>query len=367
MANIKQRPDGQWRARYRDEVGKEHARHFPRKVDAQGWLDQITTSVVTGQYVDPKSGKITLKDYSIGWEATQVGRPTTLALVDNSLRLHILPALGARPMASIRPSDVQGFVKALSDKYAVGTVRNHYDVLARLFSAAVDDRVVAVSPCRNIALPRMDDAEVTPPTVEEITRVVEAMPDRYRAAAVLLAGSGLRIGEMLGLRVSDVDFLRRSVRVERQRLQSGEIGPAKTAKSVRTIPLGEVVLEALAAHLSAYPSGEWLFVTEAGGPLNYQTWQSEWRPARLAAGSTMSTHDFRHFFASALIAGGASVKQVQTVLGHQSAMVTLRTYAHLWPGDEDRTRSVIDRTLNVLRTACGLDDSDADLSAGQTR
>lgn len=67
----------------------------------------------------------------------------------------------------------------------------------------------------------------------------------------------------------------------------------------------------------------------------------------------MVTHDLRHFFASALIAGGASVKQVQLVLGHASAVITLRTYAHLWPGEEDRTRSVMDAVLGGMRTGCG--------------
>ena len=62
----------------------------------------------------------------------------------------------------------------------------------------------------------------------------------------------------------------------------------------------------------------------------------------------VTSHGFRHFFASALISGGASVKQVQTVLGHASAVITLRTYAHLWPGDEDRTRDVMDAALSPL-------------------
>jgi integrase len=79
----------------------------------------------------------------------------------------------------------------------------------------------------------------------------------------------------------------------------------------------------------------------------------------------MSTHDLRHFFASALIAGGASVKQVQAVLGHANAMITLRTYAHLWPGDDHRTRVVMDATLSVLRTGCRLDEAATDISAGQ--
>jgi integrase len=61
-----------------------------------------------------------------------------------------------------------------------------------------------------------------------------------------------------------------------------------------------------------------------------------------------TAHDLRHFYASALIAGGASVKQVQQRLGHASAVITLQTYAHLWPGDDDRTRDVIDAALSPL-------------------
>ena len=211
MASIAKRPNGQWRARYRDDTGKEHSRHFTRKVDAQSWLDQVTTAIVTGQYVDPKAGKTTLRSYSDGWEAAQVASAATARITDNALRLHILPNMGDRPMSSIRPSDVQAWVKGLSQKLSPGSVRNIYDVLARVFSAAVEDRVVALSPCRKIKLPQMSSEEVTPPTVDEVIKVVEAMPDELKAAAVLLSGSGLRIGEMLGLKVADIDFLRRTV------------------------------------------------------------------------------------------------------------------------------------------------------------
>ena len=66
MASIKKRPDGQWRARYRDDAGKEHARHFARKVDAQRWLDEVTASMVTGAYVDPTAGRVTFAEYFAG-------------------------------------------------------------------------------------------------------------------------------------------------------------------------------------------------------------------------------------------------------------------------------------------------------------
>src|ERR1035437_6399943 len=102
-----------------------------------------------------------------------------------------------------------------------------------MFAVAVDDRILAASPCHRVRLPRDDRPEVVVPTVEQITALAGAVSPRYRALVVILAGSGLRIGEALGLNVSDVDFLRRTVKVERQRLPSGRIGPPKTTKSAQ--------------------------------------------------------------------------------------------------------------------------------------
>ncbi|MFF7437372.1 tyrosine-type recombinase/integrase [Streptomyces sp. NPDC008122] len=382
MANIQKRPNGKWRARYRDLDGKEHARHFERKLDAQRWLDEVTASIVTGQYVDPRAGRITFEKYAKKWEESLIASEAGERITDNALRLHLVPALGSRAMAAIRRNDIQVLFKNLSEQLGPGSVRNVYDVLVRVMTAAVEDKVIASSPCRRITLPPTSDEEVTPPTVAQVEAMARVMPSYIRAAIVTLAGSGLRIGELLGLKVSDVDFKAGTIRVERQRLQSGKIGPPKTAKSRRTVPVGEVVTDALLAHLAARPSKEWLFTMEEGEPLNYRRWKTEWNCARRALQATeneaaeregrksvelphMVTHDLRHFYASALIAGGASVKQVQLVLGHASAVITLRIYAHLWPGEEDRTRAVMDAVLGGLRTGCGLGDTATKKIAGQ--
>jgi integrase len=366
MASIKKREDGQWRARYRDDSGKEHARHFARRVDAQRWIDETTASVVTGQYVDPKAGRTTVRQYADAWQAAQVTREHTKRNTDIALRLHVLPHIGSRTLGSVRASDMQALVKTLSATLAPGTVRETYKIAGRMFAAAVDDRVLAASPCHRIRLPRDDRPEVMVPTVEQITALAAAVEPRYRALVVLLAGSGLRIGEALGLNVSDVDFLRRTVKVERQRFPSGRIGPPKTLKSARTVPLGQVVIDELAEHLAAYPSDGPLFALATGKPLAYRTWRAIWaraseveakaredaaakvRPHVDTVPLDVDTHALRHFYASALIAGGASVKVVQTRLGHASAVITLNTYGHLWPGDDDLTRDVMDAAFSVL-------------------
>ena len=82
MASLAKRPDGRWRARYRDAAGKEHSRHFTRKLDAQRWLDEVTTSVVTGQYVDPKAGRVTFEAFYGEWAARQVWEATTVLAMD---------------------------------------------------------------------------------------------------------------------------------------------------------------------------------------------------------------------------------------------------------------------------------------------
>ncbi len=93
-----------------------------------------------------------------------------------------------------------------------------------------------------------------------------------------------------------------------------------------------------------------LFTTELGEPLTYGRWKLVWRAALDSTGLDIGAHGLRHFTASALISGGASVKQVQTVLGHSSAAITLRVYSHMWPGDEDRTRNVMDAALSAEST-----------------
>jgi integrase len=318
-------------------------------VDAQRWIDTVTASVVRGDYVDPGAGRVAVTAYATRWQAVRVSSDGTRRIVDNALRLHLLPALGTYRIGAVRRSDIQGWVKSLEAKgLAAGSVRNVYDVAGQVFSSAVEDRVIASTPCRKVVLPKGDGSEVVPPTLEQIEAVRKALGEQWRAVIVTLAGSGLRIGELLGLDVLDVDFLRRTIKVERQRLRSGALAAVKSKASRRTVPVGQVVFDALAAHLTEFPSDGALFVDEFGEPLTYRRWKVLLRDAAMTAKVPVTSHGFRHFFASALIAGAASVKQVQTVLGHSSAVITLRTYAHLWPGDEDRTRDLMDAALSPL-------------------
>ncbi|MGB3258886.1 MAG: tyrosine-type recombinase/integrase [Ornithinimicrobium sp.] len=357
MASIQKRPNGKWRARYRDGAGKEHARHFPRKIDAQRWIDETTASIVTGAYIAPGAGRVTFRQYADDWRARQVHRPGTAVLVEDALSRHVYPVLGDRPLDSIRPSDVQAMVKGM--RLAPSSVRVAMRYVSSIFTAAVEDQRIPRSPARGVRLPRVEARRIEVVPTDTVMAMVEAVPEDMRAMLVLAVGTGMRQGEIFGLLVDRVDFLRRVVHVDRQLVDGGVFGPPKTASSVRSIPLPQTVVEALAAHLQVFPAGDegLVFTRAKGRRWTRSAFSEQWTRARAATGAPegLTMHGLRHYYASLLIRHGESVKVVQARLGHATAAETLDTYAHLWPDSEDRTRDAVDVVLGAgadrLRTA----------------
>jgi hypothetical protein len=131
-------------ARWRDPAGRQRKRSFGRKVDADRFLITVEHGMLTGSYGDPAAGRVTFREYAEQWRAAQVHRPTTVAHVETMLRRHAYPVLGDRPMSSIRPSEVQAWVKRLStgeDRPALApaTVGVVHGLVAAVFTSAVRD------------------------------------------------------------------------------------------------------------------------------------------------------------------------------------------------------------------------------------
>jgi integrase len=221
-------------------------------------------------------------------------------------------------------------------------------MLRSVFASAVGDRLIASSPVGKLALPSAARERVVPLTVEQVRALSEAMPPRARAMVITQAGLGLRVQELLGLQVGDIDFLRRTVRIERQSLQDQTLGPLKTRQSMRTLSLPAVVGDALAEHVRHFPSvsdGS-LFVGANGRRYQRSYYNGELlaravRKAGLPVGTT--SHALRHHYASVLLAAGESVVVVAERLGHDNATLVLKTYGHLTPDSENRTGRAIDK------------------------
>jgi integrase len=257
MASVEKRVrDGRttWVARWRDPEGKQRKRSFSKRSEANDFLTTVRADVLRGTYIAPEEGRITFGEYAEQWARIQQHRPSTVDSVERHLRRHVLPVLGGRPLGAVRASEVQAFVKGLSDRLAPTTTAVVYSRVAAIFAAAVRDRRIASSPCVGIMLPRRPRLKVEPLPTDGVHALVEAVPARYRALVVLAVGTGLRQGECFGLDVGHIDFLRRQVRVDQQLITIGgqppHNGPPETEASLRTVPLPHVVLDELAAHVA---------------------------------------------------------------------------------------------------------------------
>lgn len=362
MGNIARRPDGKWRARYRDGSGRERTKQFVRKVEAQRWLSETSQALHDGRYVDPRAGRITLHDYAQDWLSRQVHRPTTADQMGGVVRRYIDPHLGSMRLATIQPADVQRWVKQLSLTLAPSTVGVAHRILSGILKSAVADRRIVLNPCTGTKLPKVTKPKVQPITEDQLAAIVQHMPRRHQALVILAAGTGLRQGEIFGLTVDRLDVERRTVLVNRQLINvNGRepfFGPPKSQASVRVVPLPTVVADALYAHLNSYPTDSLVFSNNIGAPLRRSAFWTEWNRALKQAGvPAVRFHELRHYYASLLIRHGESVKTVQARLGHASASETLDTYSHLWPDNDERTRAAVDGVLrnfaDLLRTSGG--------------
>ena len=344
MASIKKRPDGVWRARYRDDADREHARHFARKVDAQRWLDEVTTAVVTGSYVDPAAGVITFRTFFNQWAARQVWVRSTIAAMNLAAGS---ATFGDLPIRAIRRSHIESWVKTMTAAgLAPGTVITRYNHVRAIFRAARRDKVIGADPTEGVTLPRRRRAEIAMsiPTPEDVGKIIAAADVWFRPLIGLCAFAGLRLGEAAAVKVDDIDFLRRTLTVARQVQRADgrdvEIRAPKYG-SERVVYLPDGLVTMLAEHVrnvGVRPDG-WLFAGTGDGPPNQNIVGYRWAQTLRAAGlSEIKLHDLRHFYASGLIASGCDVVTVQRSLGHSSATTTLGTYSHLWPTAEDRTR-----------------------------
>lgn len=347
--SIAKRPDGKYRARVREYAGgPERTQHFARKVDAERWEAEMKVALARGTYLTADEMKVTLGQYVVTHIGRQIWRERTVALATGALG-HAETYFGAnRPLAAIRRGDVEAFVVKMSKRFAAGTVRTIFQHLRTLMRSALADGLISVDPTMKIKLPAAS-SELVIPTTEQVRGLIAASSSMSSTAVMLGAHVGLRAGEVQGLFVSDVDFLRRTINVRRQldgRSTVMTLCDTKTSASVRSIPVPESVTDALAAHVAQHGKGrDGVLIHDDGEYMSDNALNWQWRRAQIGIGleaGALRFHWLRHAFASSLISAGCSVKAVADAMGHQNPTITLQTYASLWPGDEDRVRAAID-------------------------
>lgn len=346
MANIAKRPNGKYRARYRDAANREHARHFVRKVDAQRWLDEETANLVTGRYIDPKARKVTVEEWCEKWLAGYATNRTSTVRQAGVHIARIRQEFGPLPLGAIRPNMVKTWLSRLNKE---GLKESYifalHNRLSQLMTDAVHDGLVTANPCSRRTSPGGGKPRPYVATTEQVWELYERFEERYRVAVLLGAFAGLRVGEVCGLRRTDVDFEAREV----QPAVQYPAAPLKTEMSREAVPVAGALLDALPRPAVDGP----VTVLAHGDGSQVSTWAIE-RQVRAHRGKVEGLpvdfrfHDLRHYYASLLIASGSDVKVVQHRLRHSSAKTTLDTYGHLWPDSDESTRSATEGVIAAM-------------------
>jgi len=221
MASIDRRRDG-YRVRYRDPLGNQRSRQFERKVDAERFAREVEVDKDRGSWVDPRGGDIPLAEWvEIFLAMSKSLAPTTLETYRRDLDKYVLPAIGARRLGQLRAEEIERWLnQEIVCGLASSSVHRHYRTLRRVLQAAVEKERLLTNPCNRVRPPKVAMRKMTVLDWEQCLTVAEAMSPRYRAMIYLALDSGMRWSEVVGLRRSQVDLVRRKVRVTEHPLAS---------------------------------------------------------------------------------------------------------------------------------------------------
>jgi integrase len=353
--NVARRPNGKWRARYRDPAAKEHAKHFDRKADAERWLAAAQNAIARGDWIDPAESRITVAEWSKVWTATKSHlKPKTRESYDSVLRIWVLPRWGRVPLIAVTHADVVTWAAQVREQVSAAQTRQALLILSQMLKLAVRDGRLARNVTEGISKPRVPPPEQRFLSYKEVRRLADECQPPYDLLVVLLAFTGLRFGEVAGLCIGDVDLVRARLAINWSLVEVAGGLHRDTPKSHRrrTVPIVPFLREPLAEYVTGRDREDPLFSSTKGGPLRNSNFRHYvFDPAVRRAGLLpLTPHDMRDTAASLAVASGASVKTVQRMLGHASAAVTLDIYTGLFDADLD---DVADRMSEAAEETFG--------------
>jgi len=319
-----------------------------RKIDskraAEAFLDSMRRDEVTNS--------IAFTDLVKAWRAERVDccKPGTRAEYDRLLRCYITPVFGNRcDAASITPMDIQSFNQNLIGDGKSSTVRNQVlTILRGIFRYGIRLHLLTKDPTTAIKKPPPQTRDVYILTNPQQQALFSATPEpKYKMLFALAMFTGLRQGELLGLRWSSIDF-ERGIIVAREQFTNGAWDTPKNGKT-RQVPFDNQTSDWLKKWRARCPRGELVFPSDNGSPLDAKNMcNRDWRPALEYSGIKAEVaaaghppfrfHDLRHCYASLLLNNGASLYDVKQAMGHASIVTTEKNYAHLVPGFFEKLR-----------------------------
>lgn len=373
MADIQKRATAggtKWDVRYRDETNRQRKRTFDRKVDAQRFANAVETDLVRGDWIDPDRGRELFGEWADSWLATIADRkPKTRESYEAIVHKHLRPRFGPAPISAIDYPTVLAFVAELREAgVAAKTVRNIRDVLRLILKLAVRSGALKTNPVEDVSVGRTHRAEMVfldPDQIMDLAREVAKPPPRYRRGERRVDGypdyglfvrfaafTGLRAGELVGLRVKDLQLMSRRVHVHQSASEAYgqlQIVATKTYER-RSVPIPKSLIDDLTEQVAGKSQDEFVWQSPQGGPFRYSNWMKRhFKPAveRSVAPDATRFHDLRHTYAAMLIAQGAHPRAIMERMGHSTITVTLDNYGHMFPKLDETLDTALDNVYQA--------------------
>ena len=352
--NIRKRKDGRWEGRYtagHDPVtGKQIFKNVLGKTQNEVKRKLKKALVEAGQVDFTKSGRYTVGTWMDTWFENVVRikvRPSSHQTYKGYIDNHIKPNIGKIPLEKLTTMDLQKFYRKLLTKGRVErieskeqpkglsakTVRNINQVISSAMDLAVAQKIILTNPTNACELPKVEYKEMQTIPAEQL----QAFLGEARATGVyemyyIELATGLRRGELLGLKWSDIDWKNGIIKVRRQVARvDGQIveAPLKTKNSYRAVTISQQAIEVLKQQ-KAKTNDQYVFPSPNGGPISPDSVNNMLKRVLERAGiPKVRFHDLRHTFATIALQNGVDIKTVSGMLGHFSAGFTLDTYAHV--------------------------------------
>lgn len=365
--------NGKWRARYWDAQGKQHSRTFTLKGHADTWLQD--------ELAEMHSGKVRLEDtesfstYADAWLKKLASDPdvrkNTWDAYEYQYRVHIKPTFGDVEFRHLTPEMVRTWHAKLRTKRKHGKEANPplsrstcakiYRLMKRICADAVEDKRLAVNPCRIAKASSEGDYRLSyeePPDPAQVRKLAAAVPARYRAMVLLAGFGGLRWGELAGLQRRHINVTAGTVRVEQQIVKADssrlELGQPKTDAGRRTVYLHAEVVAALKDHLAAHVgtgASAYVFTSPSGEMMRNSNFRRRiWIPATEACNVPgLRFHDLRHAAATLAAMTGASTKDLMARMGHASQAAAIR-YQHATQAQQQEIAKRLEAMLTEAET-----------------
>jgi integrase len=274
---------------------------------------------------------------------------STQKLYPHLLRRHLLPAFGDQPLCDIRRVDIQRFVteKMTRQNLSWQTAVHLRNLMSGTLERAVEWGYLEGNPGRRIKVPPMQRRRKTVVlTREQLATLLQSLQEPVRMLAITVAMTGLRIGEVLALRWKNVDFEKSLIHV-REAVYEGNLSSPKSKSSVRDIPIGPTLQQALLERRKAAPADAFVFASRHGTPLDSHNLLGRvLKPACKRVGlPSVSWHSFRHTHATLLSDLGESLKTAQAQLGHARLSTTAEIYTHAVPASQRAAVEKLERAI----------------------